>query len=332
MIETMKVAPGVGLAAPQIGVPLRLAVIEVDDKITVIINPEIVKTQRRGRARRRLPVGAGLLGSVNRAEKSLGQSPRSPRQGAAHPRRRGPVRPGPAARDRPSRRPPVHRPHGVARQAPARPSRCANARPTRRRAPPRAGPATKTRTTSRADDRTSRPLSRPDHRAAPRRPSSPYLQHARDLSARRSKRRRVAGADPAARGRAALDELLGGWTRSCSRAAGRRSGRYGEARAAAHRSQCPSWTSSSWPWPAGLLARELPTLGICRGQQLLNVALGGSLIQHLDDHRQPGDRSDLTHTINVAAGLAPGRRSWATRRSRSTRTHHQAVDATWRRD
>jgi peptide deformylase len=44
MIETMKVAPGVGLAAPQVGVPLRLAVIDVDDTITVIVNPEIVKT------------------------------------------------------------------------------------------------------------------------------------------------------------------------------------------------------------------------------------------------------------------------------------------------
>ncbi len=43
MIETMIQAPGVGLAAPQVGVPLRLAVIDVDDKITVIINPEIVK-------------------------------------------------------------------------------------------------------------------------------------------------------------------------------------------------------------------------------------------------------------------------------------------------
>src|SRR5579864_4574518 len=44
MIETMKKAPGVGLAAPQVGVPLRLAVLDVDDKITVIVNPEIVKT------------------------------------------------------------------------------------------------------------------------------------------------------------------------------------------------------------------------------------------------------------------------------------------------
>src|SRR5918911_5582871 len=45
MIETMQAAPGVGLAAPQVGIPLRLAVIEVDDKITVIINPEIIKSQ-----------------------------------------------------------------------------------------------------------------------------------------------------------------------------------------------------------------------------------------------------------------------------------------------
>jgi peptide deformylase len=44
MIETMKEAPGVGLAAPQVGVPLRLAVIDVDDTITVIVNPEIVKS------------------------------------------------------------------------------------------------------------------------------------------------------------------------------------------------------------------------------------------------------------------------------------------------
>jgi peptide deformylase len=44
MIETMKKAPGVGLAAPQVGVPLRLAVLDVEDKITVIVNPEIIKS------------------------------------------------------------------------------------------------------------------------------------------------------------------------------------------------------------------------------------------------------------------------------------------------
>ena len=69
MIETMKAAPGVGLAAPQVGIPLRLAVIDVDDKITVIVNPEIVK--RTGEAE--LDEGClsvpGFWGRVDRAEK-----------------------------------------------------------------------------------------------------------------------------------------------------------------------------------------------------------------------------------------------------------------------
>jgi len=69
MIETMKQAPGVGLAAPQVGVPLRLAVLDVDDKITVIINPEIVK--RIGEVE--LDEGClsvpGFWGRVNRASR-----------------------------------------------------------------------------------------------------------------------------------------------------------------------------------------------------------------------------------------------------------------------
>ncbi|MGZ8475969.1 MAG: peptide deformylase [Candidatus Limnocylindria bacterium] len=44
MLETMRAAPGVGLAANQIGVPLRVAVVEVDDKVTELVNPEIVRS------------------------------------------------------------------------------------------------------------------------------------------------------------------------------------------------------------------------------------------------------------------------------------------------
>ncbi len=50
MIETMYAAPGVGLAAPQVGIPLRLAVIDVSTKdekspLLVLVNPEIISTE-----------------------------------------------------------------------------------------------------------------------------------------------------------------------------------------------------------------------------------------------------------------------------------------------
>jgi peptide deformylase len=45
MIDTMHAAPGVGLAAPQVGVSLRVVVIETpDDGLMALINPEVVKT------------------------------------------------------------------------------------------------------------------------------------------------------------------------------------------------------------------------------------------------------------------------------------------------
>ena len=44
MIDTMHAAPGVGLAAPQVGVSLRVVVIDTpDDGLMALINPEIVK-------------------------------------------------------------------------------------------------------------------------------------------------------------------------------------------------------------------------------------------------------------------------------------------------
>jgi putative glutamine amidotransferase len=69
---------------------------------------------------------------------------------------------------------------------------------------------------------------------------------------------------------------------------------------------------------------DVPTLGICRGQQLLNVALGGSLIQHLDEHRQPGDRTALTQTLTVTPGSRLAGVFGATRIEVNT-MHHQAV-------
>ncbi len=42
MIDTMLDAPGSGLAAPQIGVPLRIITTHIDEELHVIVNPEIV--------------------------------------------------------------------------------------------------------------------------------------------------------------------------------------------------------------------------------------------------------------------------------------------------
>ena len=44
MLVTMREAPGVGLAANQVGVPLQVAVIEIEGVITELVNPQIVKS------------------------------------------------------------------------------------------------------------------------------------------------------------------------------------------------------------------------------------------------------------------------------------------------
>lgn len=54
------------------------------------------------------------------------------------------------------------------------------------------------------------------------------------------------------------------------------------------------------------LAARIPMLCVCRGAQLLNIALGGSLVQHLDDaeahQRVDHPRIDRCHTVRVVPG------------------------------
>ena len=46
----------------------------------------------------------------------------------------------------------------------------------------------------------------------------------------------------------------------------------------------------------------LPIFGICRGQQLINVALDGGLIQDIGAHQQDEAREAATHAVEIAPG------------------------------
>jgi putative glutamine amidotransferase len=77
--------------------------------------------------------------------------------------------------------------------------------------------------------------------------------------------------------------------------------------------------------------RELPILGICRGIQLINVAMGGTLFQDLPterkgrvDHRPDGPRDARTHRVRLQDG---SRAAQALDRSSISvnSSHHQAI-------
>jgi peptide deformylase len=44
LAHTMRAAPGVGLAAPQLGVPLQACVVEVESQLHELVNPKIVRS------------------------------------------------------------------------------------------------------------------------------------------------------------------------------------------------------------------------------------------------------------------------------------------------
>ena len=72
--------------------------------------------------------------------------------------------------------------------------------------------------------------------------------------------------------------------------------------------------------------KEIPVLGICRGQQVINVALGGSLVQHLEDHDVRGfGRSHLAHTIEVIDPGSELGHAAGEHKIRVNSLHHQAI-------
>jgi putative glutamine amidotransferase len=81
----------------------------------------------------------------------------------------------------------------------------------------------------------------------------------------------------------------------------------------------------------GAVAAERSVLGICGGMQLLNVALGGTLIQHIPDewpgalaHEQPNPRTEPGHTVRVERGTLLHRVTQMDEMPVNS-AHHQAV-------
>src|SRR4051794_25284613 len=78
--------------------------------------------------------------------------------------------------------------------------------------------------------------------------------------------------------------------------------------------------------------RDVPLLGICRGMQLMNVACGGTLVQHLPDshghheHRRAlGTFDDADHDVRLAEGSLAHRVAGETLHPTKSH-HHQGVD------
>ena len=93
----------------------------------------------------------------------------------------------------------------------------------------------------------------------------------------------------------------------------------------------PATERDAWEFALlrGALARNMPILGICRGAQVLNVALGGTLHQHLPDllghtRHQAGNAVFTTSSVRTVPGTRTAALIGAS--SDAQCYHHQAID------
>lgn len=90
-------------------------------------------------------------------------------------------------------------------------------------------------------------------------------------------------------------------------------------------------TKFEWAITKGCVDAKKPILGICGGEQLLNVILGGTLIQHIPDsihdaleHEQKNPRTEAGHSVSIQEGTLLHKIVGKTEMHVNT-AHHQAV-------
>ena len=86
------------------------------------------------------------------------------------------------------------------------------------------------------------------------------------------------------------------------------------------------------PLVRAAIERGMPTLCICRGAQVLNVALGGTLHQHITDpddvvlaHRNQDGSDGVLHEVRTQPGCRV-MKAMGVERAQTFSHHHQAID------
>ncbi len=91
----------------------------------------------------------------------------------------------------------------------------------------------------------------------------------------------------------------------------------------------PARDALELPLARAALERDLPVLGICRGFQVLNVALGGALLQDLPGHRgalrPDGHHANAPHRVELLPSAPRLAALFGTGPAAINSYHHQAV-------